>query len=1206
MSIGGSSITVADGAITLTGQGGTTAAGNGGIDIRANSVLQSTGDRPITLQGTGGTGTNGGDNYGIGIDSSNIRSTGNGRIDLTGIAGNSSSGDHNEGIVIGGSASRGLVSSVDGDIFLEGTGGSSSSGSGNVGVVLLDNGQVESTGSGNITLRGANGTGGSSHGIEVGQTNGNAIVRSANGNITLQGRAENLQGFGAGVLIYSILGDTGSRVEATGAGSIVLEGFSRFGSGVAVQGTNTAAGAARVSAATGNVSIAGTAAGTNPFFSYGIGIFNAAVESSGAIALTGNSQGNIPGIGLDNSFVNPDGDRSLSISLTGDTRFRDPLDLRADTIDLTGGTLTGLGANTPLTLQANQIATDDIINRGQPITLTSNGILTTGNLDSSSISGDGGTITLTATGDITTGDLDSRSENTIGNSERGGDIAVTTTNGDIDTSQGTVNTSAANGVGGAIALTANGGEIQTGNLDSSAAADGGAIALSANRIATGDITAQSTRTGNGGSVQMNSATSINTGEINVDTLPGNAGEIALTAAENVTLNSLSASALSTGGTAGTIRVTSRTGAILSEPDSTLRTTSVSGQGGDIALIANRRIAVGNINTSSQQSSGGDIFIDPEGDVSVNTLNTQGGEAGVGGSVDITAGRFFRATGEFRDRNGRLASISTAGGQGGGDITIRHGGNGETPFIVGEASENGTTAAITTGNSTIAPRQSYRFAYTQDNIQLLTAGSPTPVPTPTPNPTVIPPISPPDLVPPVQPPITPDNPSQAGGVDTVFVIEDPLNRVFNNHLNLEETPTKSLADVQRDLQAIEAATGIRPAIIYVYFVSNESETNASPQVKSNRPDALWQLTSQRLAADSIAQQQIEQSDSSNRSDRLELAIVTARGQVIRRRVSVTRGEVEQAADQLRATVAQSSTRANRYLPFAQQLYQWLVAPLEADLQEQEIQNLTFILDAKLRSLPLAVLHDSNGYIIERYSVGLMPSLSLTDTRYVDIRNARVLAMGASEFDELADLPAVPVEVSAIADYWGGESLVNEGFTPATLVSEREINPFGIVHLATHGAFQPGSLQNSYIQFWDQKLRLDQVQQLRLNDPPVELLVLSACQMALGDELAELGFAGAAARTGVKSVLVSLWQVSDLATLGLMTEFYRQLQQVPIKAEAVRQAQLSLLRGEVRLESDRLRLSTGEAIALPPELATTGEADFSHPYYWSAFTLVGNPW
>lgn len=145
-------------------------------------------------------------------------------------------------------------------------------------------------------------------------------------------------------------------------------------------------------------------------------------------------------------------------------------------------------------------------------------------------------------------------------------------------------------------------------------------------------------------------------------------------------------------------------------------------------------------------------------------------------------------------------------------------------------------------------------------------------------------------------------------------------------------------------------------------------------------------------------------------------------------------------------------------------------------------------------------------------------------------------------------------------------------------------------------------------WDTQLRLDQVRQLGWNNPAVDLLVLSACRTALGDEKAELGFGGLAVSSCVKSALASLWYVSDQGTLALMTEFYQQLKTAPIKAEALRQAQISMIKKQVRIENGKMRCSSpqSEELTLPPELPFQRNQDFSHPYYWSAFTLIGSPW
>lgn len=177
--------------------------------------------------------------------------------------------------------------------------------------------------------------------------------------------------------------------------------------------------------------------------------------------------------------------------------------------------------------------------------------------------------------------------------------------------------------------------------------------------------------------------------------------------------------------------------------------------------------------------------------------------------------------------------------------------------------------------------------------------------------------------------------------------------------------------------------------------------------------------------------------------------------------------------------------------------------------------------------------------------------------------------------------------------------------ANLKAYRAKYPYGIIHLATHADFVPGSISNSYIQFWDGRLSPDRFRDLGLRMPVVQLLVLSACRTALGNLQAELGFAGLAVMSGSKAAIASIWSVSDVGTLVLMTEFYRRLHTAPIKTEALRQAQITLLSKQGNLQNT-LALADQSRSSLPATLRTDTKIDFSHPYYWAGFTLIGNPW
>jgi len=145
-------------------------------------------------------------------------------------------------------------------------------------------------------------------------------------------------------------------------------------------------------------------------------------------------------------------------------------------------------------------------------------------------------------------------------------------------------------------------------------------------------------------------------------------------------------------------------------------------------------------------------------------------------------------------------------------------------------------------------------------------------------------------------------------------------------------------------------------------------------------------------------------------------------------------------------------------------------------------------------------------------------------------------------------------------------------------------------------------------YDSRLNITEMRRLGLDNPLVDLMVLSACETAFGNEVAELGFAGLAVQAGVKTALGSVWQVSDTGTLALMTDFYSKLKNTTTKAEALRQAQLDMLKGKVYKTSDGNTIVTPNLDISLEGLPDTSRfpEDFSHPFYWAPFTMIGNPW
>jgi filamentous hemagglutinin family protein len=703
------------------------------------------------------------------------------------------------------------------------------------------------------------------------------------------------------------------------------------------------------------------------------------------------------------------------------------------------------------------------------------------------------------------------------------------------------------------------------------------------------------------------------------------GNTSLVLQANNNINTANIDTSSVEGAGGGISLTATNGSVTT---GNLNSSGQS-QGGNIVVNAQQAIATGTINTSGNQA--GNVTLDPQGDIQVGYINAQS-DNGVGGIVDITTASFFRATDTFSDRNGVIASISSAGSQGGGSITIRHGGNGITPFVVGDSGVNGTTGSITSGEFSLTVPSEYFFTTVVGNISLITGGTPPIIPEPpvipeppiTPEPPVIPnPDIPINLDPDI--PIFIDTPvlntpnqllqemslppleARASSPEvllarTVKDIEQSFTKDYANYLGIalptEQSIESDLKEAPTLLREIQKVTGVKSALVYVYFRPNPANTEDANGLQ-------WEFKDPQNPLVNVQSQ-------AKASDELTLIVVTEQGILPPIPIKgITRKDVLNTTRQFERNLVNVASR-DQFLPQAKDLYQWLIAPIEDSLKTQGVTNLTFVLDKGLRSLPLAALYDANSqqYIIEKYSVSLIPSLSLTDTTRQDLQGVQVLGMGADTFSDQNPLPAVPIELTEIAEkIWPGKVFLNQEFTVDNFKRALNSNQFSIVHLATHGEFKAGDRNNSFVVFSDQKLTLDEFANIGL-DRPIDLLTLSACKTAVGDLDAELGFAGLAVKTGVRTALGSLWYVSDEGTLALMSSFYNQLKQAPTKADSLRQAQLSLLRNEVKIENQQMSIGNDLTISLESLPIESRKLfmnkDLSHPYYWSSFTIIGNPW
>ncbi|NEP91211.1 MAG: CHAT domain-containing protein, partial [Okeania sp. SIO2C2] len=821
---------------------------------------------------------------------------------------------------------------------------------------------------------------------------------------------------------------------------------------------------------------------------------------------------------------------------------------------------------------------------------------------------------------------------------RGGDITIDSRSANSIDVQGELNTFSTEGIGGDVTLTSL-GNVSISGIRSEGIQQGGDITLESEIgeiSATGDITSFSEE-GRGGNIEIDAPESVNlenvssfgatesgdlriqsqiatvnTGNVTTQAPDGPSGEVIINGSQITTGNLSSLGTVSS----GIIRLEATDGSITTLD---LESIASEGEAGGIDLDA-----TGDISTEDQTVISGDgdanIDIDAGGDVSVGNQEAIANQGDA--NIDIDAGGDISVGNQEAIANQGDANIDL---QPGGNISVE-----EQTAI----SEGGNAIINNTPDNTNTPEQIAIAPQEIETITNIDSGD-----------IIIPENTTDNQILPVE-----TNPTQSENLNNSTEIpvitstdttstQSILQQISSNinfftlttPTNNNQTINAGTAQEQTET-SISTTTDTQKILKTINPVNTKSliTATASDQVVTTLERNSLQEYSDYLGADLeeklISTQSVRDilSDMANQTgkesaivyinvypEQLQIILYTKEGQPIIKTIpSVNREQIMEVALLLRIRVTTPANQDNdSYLSPAQKLYNWLIAPIASELEAANIDTLLFSMDEGLRTLAVAALHDGEQFLIEKYSLSLIPSVSLMDTNYRTLQDTRVLAMGASEFIAHNSLPGVPIELEVVSQkLWQGSMFLNEDFTLNNLITQRESYPYPIIHLATHADFRPGKISNSYIQLWgEEQIKLDQIRELGWNESSVELLVLSACRTAFGDKDAELGFAGLAIAAGVKSALASIWYVNDRATLALMTEFYSHLNQTKIKAEAVRQAQLSMLRGDVVIRGNQIwRVGGRESVELPSVLGEMRNRKLSHPYYWAGFTMVGSPW
>jgi CHAT domain-containing protein len=311
--------------------------------------------------------------------------------------------------------------------------------------------------------------------------------------------------------------------------------------------------------------------------------------------------------------------------------------------------------------------------------------------------------------------------------------------------------------------------------------------------------------------------------------------------------------------------------------------------------------------------------------------------------------------------------------------------------------------------------------------------------------------------------------------------------------------------------------------------------------------------------------------------------------------IERGNLEGLLVSMRKSITDKESGSDEYELLSKKVYDYILKKSEEYIS-LDIQTLVFVLDESLRNIPMASLWNGENFLIEKYAVAITPGLNLLGPKRIKTSNFKALIVGLTEKGSVkigektfpfSALNNVGGEVASIKKVLpDSRQLINADFTLGKLRDIFKSSSFPVVHLATHGNFSSTPQETFILSGVDSYINVKSLQGLLKSGVQgksnnLELLVFSACKTAQGDRRATLGMAGAAIKAGANSTMATLWSVDDKSTPLLIENFYKELKEglgkdESVRAKALQKSQLSLLDSK----------------------------DYSHPYFWSSFVLVGS--
>lgn len=412
-------------------------------------------------------------------------------------------------------------------------------------------------------------------------------------------------------------------------------------------------------------------------------------------------------------------------------------------------------------------------------------------------------------------------------------------------------------------------------------------------------------------------------------------------------------------------------------------------------------------------------------------------------------------------------------------------------------------------------------------------------------------------------------------DVQFSFRDDVEPVYREFIQLLLTAEPGTSLSQSRLQlAIQTVDSLQLAELANFLGCTFANVGRVSEIRDPKAAVLYPILLQNPQGD--------------RTDRLVIIaqFPNQSNALIYANTTIPAGNAERTIQALRTNL-EIPDRTPEVLVGAKTLYNWIIKPLEPQLKQTSVDTLVFVLDGALRNVPMSVLHDGNQYLIEKgYAVAIVPRLQVfTPKPSADPLKVSIGGVGVPQTIDGTEFPPIlklQEEIDRIAQSVAiSNPLINQAFTIQNIRQQLQSREFSAIHWKTHGTFSSDPAQ-TYVVAYQERIDTNTLSDLiqigsRDGSRPLELLVLSACETARGDNRAVLGLAGLAARTGTRSVLSTLWDAQDVPNTEFMARFYQVLSQPgTTKAEALRQAQLALIQ-------------------------TSG---YTVPHVWGNYVLIGN--